>query len=209
VLLTLDSYNNGTDPDGPDGSMYYNTARRKFRCKEAGSWRNCISGSTTQILANDSDTVYFYSPTAQYTMLNDLAIYVPAGGTLQANYTINVAQLNNDAAYAPGFGFPAFTGSNGTVTGTANWSGSGSSQTLTNSKPDHDPARGSGGDLSCYDNSASPTGSRCVMKISVTYQNTSSSDVNWTFRLTTDQAYPQNTYGIKALQGSSVTYTVE
>jgi hypothetical protein len=43
VLLTLDSYNQSTDPTGVDGDMYYNTALATFRCRENGAWRDCLS----------------------------------------------------------------------------------------------------------------------------------------------------------------------
>ncbi|MEO5690716.1 MAG: hypothetical protein ABIQ64_00840, partial [Candidatus Saccharimonadales bacterium] len=41
-LLALDSYNNGTDPTGVNGTMYYNTNTSKFRCYQAGAWTDCI-----------------------------------------------------------------------------------------------------------------------------------------------------------------------
>lgn len=43
VLLTLDSYNNATDPAGTNGATYYNTSLGKFRCFEGGVWKNCIT----------------------------------------------------------------------------------------------------------------------------------------------------------------------
>jgi trimeric autotransporter adhesin len=47
-LLGLDSYNNGTDPSGFNGAMYYNTSTNKFRCYQNGAWIDCIStGATT------------------------------------------------------------------------------------------------------------------------------------------------------------------
>jgi hypothetical protein len=42
VLFQLDKYNNGTDPTGTDGAMYYNTNLSKFRCYQNGGWTDCI-----------------------------------------------------------------------------------------------------------------------------------------------------------------------
>jgi len=41
VLTVLDSYNNGTDPAGVNGAMYYNTSLNKFRCYQNGTWVDC------------------------------------------------------------------------------------------------------------------------------------------------------------------------
>lgn len=57
VILVLDSYNNGTDPTGVNGGMYYNTSTNKFRCYENGAWANCIGsggGSSVTKIAGSS-----------------------------------------------------------------------------------------------------------------------------------------------------------
>jgi hypothetical protein len=48
-LFVLDSYNNGTDPTGVNGAIYYNTSLSKFRCYQGG-WTDCIgaAGSSTK-----------------------------------------------------------------------------------------------------------------------------------------------------------------
>ncbi len=45
TFLAVDSYNGGTsDPVGGfNGSIYYNTTSGKFRCYEAGAWKNCVA----------------------------------------------------------------------------------------------------------------------------------------------------------------------
>ena len=42
IFFMLDSYNNGTDPTGANGAMYYNTNTNKFRCYQASAWSDCI-----------------------------------------------------------------------------------------------------------------------------------------------------------------------
>jgi len=49
TLLTLDSYNNATDPSGTNGAMYYNTAVGKFRCYESSAWKDCLSRHITTL----------------------------------------------------------------------------------------------------------------------------------------------------------------
>jgi hypothetical protein len=48
-VFVLDSYNNGTDPTGYNGAMYYNTNTSKFRCYENGAWSNCTASSSNVI----------------------------------------------------------------------------------------------------------------------------------------------------------------
>ena len=44
IFFMLDRYNNGTDPTGSDGAMYYNTNLAKFRCYQGG-WTDCITAA--------------------------------------------------------------------------------------------------------------------------------------------------------------------
>ena len=46
IFFMLDSYNNGTDPTGADGAMYYNTNLGKFRCYQGG-WVDCVNTAGT------------------------------------------------------------------------------------------------------------------------------------------------------------------
>ena len=55
ILLGLDSYNNGTDPTGFNGAIYYNTNLNKFRCYQNGAWADCI-GSGASLSANNTWT---------------------------------------------------------------------------------------------------------------------------------------------------------
>lgn len=43
VALVLDTKNTAGDPTGVDGAMYYNSNAGKFRCYQAGAWRDCTS----------------------------------------------------------------------------------------------------------------------------------------------------------------------
>jgi hypothetical protein len=50
IPLILDSYNNGTDPTGTNGGMYYNTSTNKFRCYQNGAWADCLgSGGSVNL----------------------------------------------------------------------------------------------------------------------------------------------------------------
>jgi hypothetical protein len=49
VLLTLDSYNQSSDPTGVNGAMYYNTSMNAFRCYENGAWYNCLTHHTVTL----------------------------------------------------------------------------------------------------------------------------------------------------------------
>ena len=53
ILFGLDSYNNGTDPTGFNGAMYYNTSTNKFRCFENSAWANCAA-SAENVIQNQS-----------------------------------------------------------------------------------------------------------------------------------------------------------
>ncbi|HRC28370.1 MAG TPA: right-handed parallel beta-helix repeat-containing protein, partial [Candidatus Saccharimonas sp.] len=55
ILLGLDSYNNGTDPTGFNGAIYYNANLNKFRCYQNGTWADCIS-SGASLSANNTWT---------------------------------------------------------------------------------------------------------------------------------------------------------
>lgn len=43
TLLVVDSKTTTGDPVGTNGAMYYNADAGKFRCYEAGSWKDCIT----------------------------------------------------------------------------------------------------------------------------------------------------------------------
>jgi hypothetical protein len=55
ILFGLDSYNNGADPTGFNGAMYYNTSTNKFRCFENSAWANCAA-SAENVILNQSAT---------------------------------------------------------------------------------------------------------------------------------------------------------
>lgn len=51
VVLILDSKSTAADPVGANGAMYYNNSLAKFRCYEAGVWRDCFDGAGVQQVA--------------------------------------------------------------------------------------------------------------------------------------------------------------
>src|SRR5690606_33368252 len=45
TLFVVDS-SDGSDPlTAPDGAIYYNSSSGSFRCRQAGTWANCITAS--------------------------------------------------------------------------------------------------------------------------------------------------------------------
>lgn len=46
TLLVLDTKTSAGDTGTSDGGMYYNSDAGKFRCREAGAWKDCISNMT-------------------------------------------------------------------------------------------------------------------------------------------------------------------
>lgn len=53
IFLVLDSYSTASDPTGTNGAMYYNTGLSKFRCFEASTWKDCLTGSKTSFTIVD------------------------------------------------------------------------------------------------------------------------------------------------------------
>jgi len=45
ALLVLDNKTTAGDPAGTNGAQYYNSTSNKFRCFEAGAWKDCLSVS--------------------------------------------------------------------------------------------------------------------------------------------------------------------
>ena len=56
IALVLDSYNVATDPTGTNGAMYYNSNVGKFRCYEAGAWKDCIASAATRMFVTTTQT---------------------------------------------------------------------------------------------------------------------------------------------------------
>ena len=50
IGLVVDSYNNGTDPTGTNGEIYYNTNLNRFRCYQNGVWGDCSGSPSTPTL---------------------------------------------------------------------------------------------------------------------------------------------------------------
>lgn len=109
-LLVLDTKTSAGDPSGTDGAMYYNSSAGKFRCQEAGAWKDCITALP--------QSVYLSSNTA--ALSQTVATNVPGiSFTLAANtkyhYKFVVKYSVNNTATGIGVG-AAYSGS-----GTNSW----------------------------------------------------------------------------------------
>ena len=71
VTLVLDSYSVAADPTGVNGAMYYNSSFGKFRCFEAGAWKDC--DTTTPSIRSFVDTTADAVVDANTTNYWDLA----------------------------------------------------------------------------------------------------------------------------------------
>ena len=59
TILVLGNKTTAGDPAGTNGAMYYNSVSNKFRCFEAGAWKDCVSSGpdaswSTTLLATDT-----------------------------------------------------------------------------------------------------------------------------------------------------------
>ncbi len=99
-LFILDSYNNGTDPTGYNGAMYYNTNLNKFRCYQNGAWTDCIgsgggSGVTT-VGALDGGTA-----NANGATISGTTIYLQSADATYAGLVNTTAQtFGGDKTFA-------------------------------------------------------------------------------------------------------------
>ena len=68
AVLVLDTKNTSGDPTGVNGAMYYNSNASKFRCYEAGAWKDCDGGpaairsfidTTSDAVADNTTTNYW------------------------------------------------------------------------------------------------------------------------------------------------------
>jgi parallel beta-helix repeat protein len=50
TVLVLDTKTDAGDPTGTAGGMYYNSSTGKFRCYQAGAWKNCDDGGNATTL---------------------------------------------------------------------------------------------------------------------------------------------------------------
>jgi parallel beta-helix repeat protein len=84
IFFMLDSYNNGSDPSGTDGAMYYNTSLGKFRCYQ-GAWVDCVntagSGANTALSNLASTNIN----AALNTTAGDLTLQTTTSGNIILN----------------------------------------------------------------------------------------------------------------------------
>lgn len=55
-LLVVDNSSSASDPTGTNGAIYYNTSSSRFRCYEAGAWRNCFTPLIRSYVDTTADT---------------------------------------------------------------------------------------------------------------------------------------------------------
>ena len=126
ALLVLDTKTTEGDPTGANGAMYYNSDAAKFRCYEAGEWKDCITPlpvSVTAQIATVTDqttpvdvtnmsfalaanTKYYYKFVVMHssdetTTGSGFGITAPAGVGM-SSWCINTTALTNTAS--PGLG---------------------------------------------------------------------------------------------------------
>ncbi len=126
TLLVLDTKTGSGDPTGINGAMYYNSNAGKFRCYEASTWRDCISGFNT--ITKGSDQAATQSSTA---FQNDTAlVFAMAANT---NYVID-AWIPIDDSNATALGKYTFTTPAGAVLNLAasSYGTSATTQTICN-----------------------------------------------------------------------------
>ena len=58
TLFVLDDKTDSGDPTGQNGAMYYNSNAGKFRCYEAGAWKDCSSGGDAATLGGLASSAY-------------------------------------------------------------------------------------------------------------------------------------------------------
>jgi hypothetical protein len=145
ILLTLDSYNQSSDPTGINGAMYYNTSLNSFRCYANGSWSSCggiwqtlMKGSdqakTNQTLANDTDLTFSMAANTNYSIRCQIYWFQSGTGGIRTNYSgpssptsvvMSHYGLNGGTTGAVGGTGTntGNTGTNATLTSTANTGG--------------------------------------------------------------------------------------
>ena len=114
TLLVLDTKNTSGDPTGVNGAMYYNSNLGKFRCYEAGSWKDCIYTQQTATKTSDqtmSSTSYADVSSLSFNVVANqtyklscsLLISVPSGtngGNLSTNGPASPSQYTATFAKA-------------------------------------------------------------------------------------------------------------
>ena len=94
TLLVLDTKTNAGDPAGTDGAIYYNSNLGKFRCYEAGAWKDC---DTTGGGSGGSGGTVFVTVAA-----NDSSAAIKAAADYVADGTDDQAEINDALLEAAG-----------------------------------------------------------------------------------------------------------
>ncbi len=85
TLLVLDTKTSAGDPTGVDGGQYYNSNLGKFRCFEAGAWKDCITRNRTILAADVIDS----AGACTFTHLTGLSFAVTTGVVYRFYAVIN------------------------------------------------------------------------------------------------------------------------
>lgn len=81
-LLVLDTKTNAGDGASTNGGMYYNSSSGKFRCREAGAWKDCVTGQTAVKTATQASS--------STTLADVTSVGVPLLATTNYNFTCKV-----------------------------------------------------------------------------------------------------------------------
>lgn len=98
ALLVVDNKTDAGDPTGVEGGIYYNASTDKFRCFQASTWADCISGTATTLQsaydndADGSDAVIQLSTGDDSIILRN-----PASSGSDSTYVLTLDQLSTGA----------------------------------------------------------------------------------------------------------------
>lgn len=100
VVFVLDTKNTSGDPTGRNGAMYYNSNLGKFRCYEAGAWKNCIASSPSTAIKTVDQTIN----TTSLTNDTDLVIALDANSRYRVSGVVSIKNVVTGASYYNIFG---------------------------------------------------------------------------------------------------------
>ena len=182
VLFGLDSYNNGTDPTGYNGAMYYNTNTNKFRCYENGAWSNCTASAANVIQNQSTATQTSATFWIQNSGRSDTSFLAPSFDAATA-VALNIGTTNASSITIGKSGIGTVLGSSTITLGTSGTATvvQGAAQATTNTdgnlmtiKGSAGNGSGNGGTLLLSGGDAGGTGKLGLVSLNPTYFNSAS-----------------------------------
>ena len=110
TLLVLDTKTSEGDPSGPNGSMYYNSFAKKFRCREDDKWKDCVTPLPVSKLVGTD----FATDDADAVDVNDLAFDLAPN----TKYSYRFVLMHEAGLDTTGIGFGVTTPTGPTM---SNW----------------------------------------------------------------------------------------